>query len=161
MKISIIAAISKNFVIGCNGSIPWNLPLDLKWFKKHTLKKSVIMGRKTWNSIKSELPMRQKIVLTHKKNYKFNNVIFANSIHEAIELATNKNEIMIIGGGTLYAQTLPMANKLYLTKINIFVQGDTYFPQYKHMGWETIFSENHITNLENKYNFQFKILKRT
>ncbi|XBC39357.1 MAG: dihydrofolate reductase [Buchnera aphidicola (Nurudea shiraii)] len=161
MKISIIAAMSKNFVIGNHGVIPWNLPLDLQWFKKHTLNKSIIMGRITWNSIKPGLSMRQNIVLTHQKIKNFKNVFFVNSIQKAIKIATNKNEIMIIGGETIYLQMLPFVTKLYLTKINNRFIGDTYFPRYKHIGWKKIFSENHtIINQKNKYKFQFQILKR-
>ncbi|XBC42414.1 MAG: type 3 dihydrofolate reductase [Buchnera aphidicola (Meitanaphis elongallis)] len=159
MKISIIAAISENFVIGNNNSIPWNLPLDLIWFKKHTINKSVIMGRLTWDSIKSELPMRQNIILTRKDIESYKNVHFVSSIKKAIQLATNKNEIMIIGGGKLYSQMLYSANKLYLTKIKINIKGDTYFPEYRHMNWNTIFSEKHKIE-KNGLHFQFQILER-
>ena len=160
MNISIIAAISENFVIGKNNSIPWHIPLDLIWFKKHTINKSIIMGRLTWDSIKSELPMRQNIILTRKniKNYK--NVNFVNSIQQAMQLTINKREIMVIGGSQLYFQMLPLANTLYLTKIQINVQGDSYFPKYKHMKWNKVFEEKHKINKNNNYNFKFQILHR-
>ncbi|XBC43440.1 MAG: type 3 dihydrofolate reductase [Buchnera aphidicola (Meitanaphis flavogallis)] len=162
MNISIIVAMSENYVIGYKNSIPWYLPLDLIWFKKNTINKSIIMGRITWNSIKFALPMRQNIVLTHKNitNYD-NNVYFVNSIQKAIQLAIHKDEIMIIGGSQLYSQILPITNKIYLTKIKINILGDAYFPKYKHMNWNTVFKEDHKINHYNKYNFQFRILERT
>ncbi|XBC38308.1 MAG: type 3 dihydrofolate reductase [Buchnera aphidicola (Floraphis choui)] len=160
MNISIIAAMSENLVIGMNNSIPWHLPLDLIWFKKNTINKSIIMGKSTWDSIKYELPMRQNIVLTHKKIKNHKNTYFTNSIEKAIKLATNKNEIMIIGGGQLYSQMLPFTKKLYLTKIEINIKGDTYFPTYKNIHWNTVFIENHKSNKKNDYNFQFQILER-
>ncbi|XBC44771.1 MAG: type 3 dihydrofolate reductase [Buchnera aphidicola (Schlechtendalia chinensis)] len=161
MNISIIAAISENLVIGNNNSIPWKLPKDLKWFKEKTINKSIIMGRLTWDTIKHELPMRQNIILTRKFIKNYNNVYFANSIQNAIKLAKNKKEIMIIGGGQLYSQMLSYANKLYLTKIKINIKGDTYFPKYQHIKWNKIFLENHEINEKNKYNFQFQILERS
>ncbi|XBC44495.1 MAG: type 3 dihydrofolate reductase [Buchnera aphidicola (Schlechtendalia peitan)] len=159
MNISIIAAMSKNRVIGNNNSIPWYLPLDLMWFKKHTINKSVIMGRLTWDSIKCKLPMRKNIVLTNKNIHNYNNIYFVNSIQKAIELA-NKNEIMIIGGGKLYSQMLPVTNKLYLTIIKKDIKGDTYFPNYKHIQWKKTFTENHAISEHNNYNFEFQILER-
>jgi len=162
MNISIISAMSENLVIGHKNSIPWHIPKDLSWFKKHTINKSIIMGRITWESIKYALPMRQNIVLTRKKNISEKNVIFVNSINKAIQASLYKNEIMIIGGSTLYNQMLPVANKLYLTIIKINILGDSYFPKYCHMKWKTIFKKKIVEriSIQNTYVLTFKILKK-
>ncbi|AAO26867.1 dihydrofolate reductase [Buchnera aphidicola str. Bp (Baizongia pistaciae)] len=162
MNISIIVAMSQNLVIGQKNSIPWNIPKDLSWFKKHTIKKSIIMGRKTWESIGRVLPMRQNIVLTRQKNIKNTNVLFVNSISKAIQSALYKNEIMIIGGSNLYNQMLTSANKLYITHIEKYILGDTYFPTYDHLPWKIIFKKKIIEHEKTKNSFYvtFKILKK-
>ena len=157
--ISIIAAISKNQVIGNNNTLPWNVPKDLAWFKKHTLYKSVIMGRLTWESIGIPLPMRENIVISKRKIDK-KGIIWANSIDQAIKLAQYNKEIMIIGGGSIYAQTIYQIDKLYLTHLNIHVIGDTYFPNYKKIKWKTIFYEYHHADKIINFNYQFQILER-
>ncbi|CAL4042473.1 type 3 dihydrofolate reductase [Buchnera aphidicola] len=157
--ISIIAAISNNQVIGNMNKLPWNVPKDLAWFKKHTLYKSVIMGRVTWESIGKILPMRENIVVS-KKKIKKDGVISANSIDQAIKLAQYKKEIMIIGGGSIYAQILYKIDKLYLTHINIHVTGDTYFPNYKKIKWNTVLNEYHYADKITNCDYQFQILKR-
>ncbi|QCI18133.1 type 3 dihydrofolate reductase [Buchnera aphidicola (Aphis nasturtii)] len=166
MKISLIAAISNNLVIGEKNKIPWNLPEDLKWFKSNTINKSIIMGRLTWESIKDSLPMRTNIVISRKKIIK-HNIIWANSINNAIISATiyskyKKNqEIMVIGGSKIYKQMLFYANKLYLTHVNCNISGDTYFPRYKICkNWKTIFKKNFPKDKQHTYDFCFEILIR-
>lgn len=157
--ISIIAAISKNQVIGDKNNLPWNVPQDLAWFKKHTLHKSIIMGRLTWESIGIPLPMRENIVISKKKINK-KGIIWANSIDRAIRLAQHKKEIMIIGGGSIYKQMIYRINKLYLTHLNLYVTGDTYFPNYKKIKWKTTFYEHHYANKITNFDYQFQILER-
>ncbi|CAL4042267.1 Dihydrofolate reductase [Buchnera aphidicola (Tetraneura ulmi)] len=160
MFISIIAAMSRNYVIGKNKKLPWNtIPNDLKWFKKNTINKSIIMGRKTWDSLKNPLPMRQNIIIsrniTTKKNTK--NIFWVNSFIKAIQAAKNKKEIMIIGGGNVYKQSLKYANRLYLTHINKKIEGDTYFPKYNNLLWKRIYYKKYknLINLKLfKYNFE-------
>lgn len=159
MKISIIVAISKNFIIGCNNQLPWNIPKDLCWFKKHTIKKSVIMGRKTWNSIGYALPMRQNIVLTKTKQQLNKNVYYSNSLKHAIKLAKYKKEIMIIGGSSVYKQTLPFTKKIYLTKIDKYIHGDVYFPKLNPLEWKIIFIKKNKCK-KNNFNYTFQILKK-
>lgn len=165
MKISLIAAISNNLVIGSKNQIPWSLPKDLKWFKKNTTYKSIIMGRLTWESIMHALPMRTNIVISRNKITE-KNVTWANSLNNAIVSAINlkykKNqEIMVIGGAKVYKQMLFYANKLYLTHVNCNIIGDTYFPKYtlfKH--WKTIFKQKNFKDNKHAYDFCFEILVR-
>lgn len=160
MNISLIAAISKNLVIGYNKTIPWYIPEDLKWFKKHTLNKSIIMGRLTWESIGKPLPMRTNIVISRKKIQK-RNVIWADSIQKAIILSNHNKEIMVIGGEKVYKKMLFYANKLYLTHIDIDISGDAYFPKYNNFSnWKVLFKKHCIKNHKNPYNYYFEILSR-
>ncbi|QCI16978.1 type 3 dihydrofolate reductase [Buchnera aphidicola (Aphis helianthi)] len=165
MNISLIAAISNNLVIGNKNKIPWNLPEDLKWFKKNTIYKNIIMGRLTWESIVNFLPMRTNIVISRKKIVK-KNIIWANSIQNAIISTTyskyNQNqEVMVIGGGEIYKQMLFYANKLYLTHVNCNIIGDSYFPKYKlYKNWKTIFKKQFFKDKKHSYDFYFEILVR-
>ena len=133
-KISIIAAVAKNGVIGVNNSLPWYLPDDLKHFKDKTLGKAVLMGRKTFESLGGSLKERQNIILTRDPNYQAPNCEVVSSIEEAKKIAKS-DEIMIIGGASLYAQTLPIANKMYLTLIDKEYEGDAFFPNYDKNDW--------------------------
>lgn len=160
MKISLIAALANNRVIGNKNIIPWNIPQDLKWFKKHTLHKSVIMGHNTWKSIGKPLLMRRNIVLSHQKIQQ-KGIIWANSISNAILSSEINKEIMVIGGQQIYQQMLFYANKLYLTHIDINIIGDKYFPQYHLCSyWKILFQKNFFKNTQNPYNYCFKILSR-
>ncbi|QCI18705.1 type 3 dihydrofolate reductase [Buchnera aphidicola] len=165
MKISLIAAISNNLVIGNKNKIPWKLPEDLKWFKKNTIYKNIIMGRLTWESLINALPARNNIVISRKKIIN-KNVIWVNSINNAIISTVyskyNQNEeIMIIGGGKIYKQMLFYANKLYLTHVNCNIIGDSYFPKYKlFKNWKTIFKQNFFKDSQHDYDFCFEILVR-
>ena len=159
-KISIIAAMSKNRVIGTKNKLPWNIPDELKRFRQITEGHPIIMGRKTHESIGRVLPNRLNIIITRDENYirknnlahyqtryKVDGVIIVHSLEEAIKTAKNiypsaapafgvaapqddKSEIFIIGGGEIYRQALPLADKLYLTVINKKYEGDTFFPDY-------------------------------
>ena len=130
--VSIIVAKSKNNVIGSNGSIPWSVPKDLKYFKELTEGNTVIMGRKTYESLpenKKPLPNRINIVITRDSNFKANGCIVVGSLEEALLKADNKNDTFIIGGGEIYKQALNFVDKIYITEINEEFVGDTYFPK--------------------------------
>ncbi|QCI22600.1 type 3 dihydrofolate reductase [Buchnera aphidicola] len=160
MNISLIAALSKNFVIGNNNTIPWHLPEDLKWFKQKTINKNIIMGRLTWESIKKPLPMRKNIVISTNE-IKKKGIIWANSIPNAIISATCDQEIMVIGGAKIYKEMLFYANKLYLTHIDINIIGDSYFPEYRLFpSWKVLFRKKVLKNSVNPYNYYFEILSR-
>lgn len=136
MKISMIAAMTVNRVIGKDNKMPWHLPEDLKHFKVTTMGKPIVMGRKTFESIGRPLPDRHNIVITRQKNFFAEGVTRVSSFEEAKSAAGDADEIAIIGGGQLYEQILPIADKLYLTLINIDVEGDTYFPEWNDGSWQ-------------------------
>lgn len=169
MNISLIAAMSKkNLIIGHQNKIPWYIPNDLKWFKKNTIYKNIIMGRVTWESIAQPLSNRRNIVIS-KKEIKNKNVIWCHSISDAISNAVSniilskkyQQEIMVIGGEKIYKQMLFYANKLYLTNIDIDVIGDSYFPKYMlYPSWKIVFKQNNMKNKLNPYNYSFEILSR-
>jgi len=141
MNISIIVAIAENNVIGSNNQLIWHIPSDLKRFKSLTMGHHMIMGRKTWDSIGRPLPGRQSIVVTHNKEFSIDGAKVAHSLSEAIELAKSDNEIFIVGGGELYRQALPLANKLYLTKVHKAFDGDVLFPAIDYSQWRVVSSE--------------------
>ena len=165
MILSVIVAMAQNRVIGLNNQMPWHLPADLAWFKKNTLNKPVIMGRKTFESIGRPLPNRHNIVISRQIesiDNKISNVSWVKSIDEAISLAQKQqpDEVFIIGGGNIYQQVLPLIERLYLTHIDAELQGDTYFPDYLSEQWQVIYQEDHQTDEKNSYPYQFKILQR-
>lgn len=158
MSLSIIAAMSANRVIGINNTIPWKLPEDLKYFKKLTLGKSIIMGRKTFESIGRALPSRENIVMTQQQTYQVQGVKVAHSLKEAIELAENP-EIFIIGGAEIYKQSLPLVETVYLTLIEKNFDGDAYFPKLDLKVWQLVQEENHYSESE-KFAYKFQIYKK-
>lgn len=149
---------SANRVIGINNTIPWKLPEDLKYFKKLTLGKSIIMGRKTFESIGRALPSRENIVLTQQQTYQVQGVKVAHSLKEAIELAENP-EIFIIGGAEIYKQSLPLVETVYLTLIEKNFDGDAYFPKLDLKVWQLVQEENHYSESE-KFAYKFQIYKK-
>lgn len=154
MKISFIAAISINRVIGRDNKIPWHLSEDLKRFKNLTLGHPVIMGRKTFESIGRPLPKRINIVITRDESYSPEGVEVTHSIEEAIELAKQKEgseEIFIIGGGQIYSQSMHLADKLYLTIVDQEVEGDVFFPDYSEFKKVTFEQEGEENNLRYKF----------
>ncbi|MEH6479342.1 MULTISPECIES: type 3 dihydrofolate reductase [Pseudoalteromonas] len=130
MIISMIAAMANNRVIGLDNKMPWHLPADLQHFKKVTTGKPVIMGRKTFESIGRPLPGRRNIIITRNSEYTAQGIEVVTTPDAALELVTIAEEVMIIGGGNIYEQFLPKAERLYLTFIDLDVKGDTQFPDY-------------------------------
>ena len=152
-----IAAVANNRVIGCKNSMPWHVPADLKWFKKITMGKSIVMGRKTWDSIGRALPGRQNIVLSRNALPLGASCDVLTSIEQVLMLSTSENEIMIIGGGDIYSLFLPYASRLYLTQINVSPEGDTWFPLFEEKKWLTSFEEMHQADERNLADYTFKI----
>ncbi len=146
---------ANNRVIGKDNQMPWHLPADLGHFKAITLGKPIIMGRKTYESIGRPLPGRKNIVISRDKSYKLEGCETASSLEEAITLVSEVEEIMIIGGGNLYSQALPHADKLYLTFIDLDVDGDTQFPKYEDLKLTEIKREKHLKDEKNPYDYQF------
>lgn len=128
--ISLIVAHDKNRVIGYENKMPWHLPGELKYFKETTMGKPMIMGRKTFESIGKPLPGRRNIIVTRNNEYSVEGIEVANSIDEAIALAGDVEEIMVIGGEEIFKLVLPIADRLYITRIEHEFEGDTFFPIY-------------------------------
>jgi len=161
MKISMIAAMAEQRVIGLDNKMPWHLPGDLKFFKRVTLGKPVIMGRKTYQSIGRPLPGRTNIVLTRDKDLQIAGVSCVQTVEQAMDLVRGAEEVMVIGGATIYQQFLQQATRLYLTFIDLKVAGDTQFPDYLAIAdWQEIEREEHFADGKNAYNYQFVTLQR-
>ena len=161
MKISMIVAMAEDRVIGLDNKMPWHLPGDLKFFKRVTLGKPVIMGRKTYQSIGRPLPGRTNIVLTRDKNLQIEGVSCVQTVQQALDIVQGAEEVMVIGGATIYEQFLNQANRLYLTFIDLKTQGDTQFPDYQAVAnWREIEREMHLADEKNAHNYQFVTLER-
>lgn len=136
MRIAMIAAMANNRVIGKNNKMPWHLPEDLRHFKAMTLGKPVVMGRKTFESIGRPLPGRHNIVISRQVDLVIEGVTCVTSFEAAKQAAGDCEELVVIGGGQLYAEVLPQADILYLTQIDLKVEGDTYFPEWNGDDWQ-------------------------
>ncbi len=152
-RLSVIVAMDQNRLIGRNNQLPWHLPADLAFFKRTTMGKPIVMGRKTWESIGRPLPGRQNIVVTRNPNLEAPGCDLADSIEHAIAMAGEADEIMLIGGAGLYAQGLPMASRLYVTLIHhSFPDGDAWFPELG-AGWSEVEREDFDPDQDNPYPF--------
>ncbi|TWX53018.1 type 3 dihydrofolate reductase [Colwellia hornerae] len=159
--LSMIAAHADNRVIGKDNDMPWHLPADLAYFKKTTLGKPIIMGRKTYESIGRPLPGRQNIVISRDKNYCADGVDTATSVEQALLLAGQVDEVMVIGGGAIYSHCLPFANRLYITHIKAAIDGDTQFPEYDtDNDWQLTQSNKLAGDEKNNFDLDFCIYQR-
>ncbi len=156
MMISLIWAQDKNGLIGAGGKLPWRLPADMTWFKKNTMGKPILMGRKTFDSIGRPLPGRTNIVITSQE-IKIEGCMVVHSLDEAIAVAGKMVELMVIGGAQIYKLALPHANRLYITQIHAAFEGDTYFPALDTSEWRKTFHENHEPDEKNIYPYSFRI----
>ncbi|GAB2668852.1 type 3 dihydrofolate reductase [Vibrio panuliri] len=160
MIISMIAAMANERIIGKDNQMPWHLPADFAWFKRCTLGKPVVMGRKTFESIGRPLPGRQNIVISRDSTLHIEGVETATSIEQALEIAGDVEEVMIIGGGAIYAACLPIATRLYITHIDAQIEGDTQFPAWGESFVES-YSEHYHADDKNAYDMRFTVLDRT
>ncbi|WP_069108580.1 type 3 dihydrofolate reductase [Pseudoalteromonas piscicida] len=161
MVISMIAAMANNRIIGKDNDMPWHLPADLQHFKKVTLGKPVIMGRKTFESIGRPLPGRRNIVISRNLDYTQEGIEVLASPEAALSAVRGCDEIMIIGGGHIYDIFLPYAQRLYLTFIDLEVEGDTQFPDYEHVAeWEVLETECNEPDERNNHSYKFVTLNK-
>lgn len=143
MRISLVAAVAENNVIGREGGLPWRLPADLKHFKAITMGKPIVMGRKTFESIGRPLRGRRNIIITRQADYAVENAEVAGDIDSAIALAEeDAEEIMVVGGAEIYRATLPRAGRIYLTRVKADPEGDTYFPDLDWDEWDEVERED-------------------
>ena len=158
--ISIIVAASTNDVIGRQGALPWHLSDDLKYFKAVTMGKPIIMGRKTWESIGRPLPGRQNIVVTRQQGFAADGCTVVASLEDAIAAAGDADEIVVIGGSQIYELALPLARRLYMTRVHADVEGDAYFPAVDATRWSLVAEEHHEADQRNEYAFSFRTYDR-
>ncbi len=167
MRISMIAAMSQNRVIGKNNDLPWHLPDDFQFFKDTTKGRHVILGRKNYESLPHKfrpLPGRTNIVISRNPNYgKDEDILVVRSLEEALQLAKERGEThcFIIGGGEIYKMGLDMASEIYLTEIHAEISGDVFFPVFDKAQWVEIQRKNHPTDSRHEYSFDFVIYENT
>lgn len=166
MKIALICAMAENRVIGRNNSLPWHLSEDLKYFKRTTLGNSIIMGRKTWESIGRALPGRTNIVVTTNPDYAAEGARVVSSLEQATSLAESisaidgSEEAFIIGGAGLYQAALPLADRFHLTRVHAEVEGDTYLVEFDEADWREIAREDYSPGETNPYAYSICLLER-
>ncbi|WP_438862917.1 type 3 dihydrofolate reductase [Neptunicella sp.] len=161
MLISMIAAMANNRIIGLDNQMPWHLPADLKHFKATTLGKPVVMGRKTYQSIGKALPGRLNIVISRDPSFKPDDATVVAGPEQALMVAGPVDEVMIIGGGTVYQHFLPLCQRLYITEIELNVDGDTQFPDYQTAAtWQQIECQEYSADDKNPYAYRFVTLQR-
>ncbi len=162
MKVSLIAAIAPGGVIGHRKDLPWRLSADLRRFKKLTLGHHLLVGRKTWETIGRVLPGRRMIVVSRQKLELPEGAQLAATVETGLELASTagEDELFVGGGGQIYDQSLPRADRLYLTRVHGDYEGDTYFPELPHEQWKLVASEPHPADSRNEVPLTFEIYDR-
>ena len=162
MIISAIAAMARNRVIGLNNQIPWYIPDDLKFFKRTTLDHHILMGRKNFMSLGRPLPKRTNVVITRDPFFISSGCVVVHSVEEAIEVAreNGETEAFIIGGGEIYAQTVDLWDKLYLTEVHAEVEGDVYFPEIDLDQWKLLDEDFREAGERNDFDFTIRTYER-
>lgn len=162
MIISAIVAVAKNNVIGKDNDIPWYLPADLKYFKKVTLGHHIVMGRKCYESIGRPLPKRTNIVITRNPFFIATGCLVTHNLAEAVKIAeeNGEEEVFIIGGGQIYEIAMPHVDRIYLTEVDLEVEGDIVFPEIDMDNWELTWEESHQSDEKNEHDYVFKTLNR-
>jgi dihydrofolate reductase len=160
-RIAFVVAVSRNGIIGRAGGLPWHISSDLKGFKAITMGKPLIMGRKTWESLpKKPLPGRQNIVITRQKNYRAEGAVVVADATSALAAAGEVEEICVIGGGEIFDMFLAQADRIYLTEVDLEVDGDTFFPPIEPLQWKETAQEIHPRGLNDSAGFVMRVLDR-
>ena len=157
-RITLIAAMGKNRAIGLDGRMPWHLPAELQHFKRATMGRAIVMGRKTWQAIGRPLPGRQNIVISRNPGFVAAGVALTDSLMNAVEIS-EAEEVMVIGGGQLYALALPLAQRMILTLIDIEPRADTFFPEWDADQWQQTKEQHFQADGENK--LAYRIIEMT
>lgn len=162
MIVSAIVATAKNNVIGRDNDIPWYLPADLQYFKRTTLDHHIIMGRKSFQSIGRPLPKRTNVVISRNPFFIASNCMIAASVEEALSIALDngETEAFIIGGGEIYALSQAYWDRVYLTEVDLEVEGDVFFPALDPAEWTLVSNETHLPDEKNEHAYTFKIYER-
>ena len=151
--ISIIVATANNGVIGVNNTLPWHLPEDLKRFRALTTGHHIVMGRKTYESLGRLLPNRTTVIVTRNAHYQVAGALIASSLNDAIKKCGNDEEIFLIGGAELYQDALKVANKLYITEIDLSIEGDAFFPKFDMTQWQKTSQEDGVSEQGLKFSY--------
>lgn len=162
MRTSLIVAMARNGVIGLKGALPWRLPDDMAFFKRVTLGHHVVMGRKTWESLRRPLVDRTNIVVTRQRDYRAPGAQIVPSVRAAMDLAASarEQEIFVIGGAEIYALALPCAQRIYLTRVEAEVEGDTWLPPLDE-GWIEVSRQEHPADERHPFDFAICVLERS
>ena len=160
MRLSLLVALDRKHLIGRKGGLPWHLPADLRRFKAITMGKAVVMGRRTHESIGKPLPGRRNIVLTRRRDYTSSGCEIFGSLYLALGELQGDEEVMIIGGGSVYMQALPLCTRIYLTEVDAELEGDVYFPGLVADDWHEVFAEHHPADSEHQFGCWFKVFDR-
>jgi dihydrofolate reductase len=158
--ISLIVAMAKNRVIGADGRIPWHLPNELRLFKSLTMGHHIVMGRKTYESIDRLLPGRTTVIVTHQRDYTVPGAIVAHSIDEALAACAGDEEIFVIGGADLFRETLPRADRLYLTIVDAEPEGDTFMPEIDMSAWRETSSQSLAPDEKHAHAYRLAVYDR-
>lgn len=158
--ISLIWAMDRNRLIGADNALPWQLPADMAWFRKNTMGKPILMGRKTHDSIGRPLPGRANLILSRQQGLTIEGCNVVSTLADAIETVPDSEEIMVMGGAEIYALLLPHADRLYITEIDAAFDGDAWFPEFDRSAWRVVASESHQPDEKNRYPYTFTTLER-
>jgi dihydrofolate reductase len=158
-SITLIAAMGRNRAIGSDGELPWHLPRELRHFKEATMGKPIVMGRRTWQSIGRALPGRQNVVVTRDRGFRATGCDIAHSLVEAVARAAGP-EVMIIGGGQLYREALPYADRMILTEVDCAPVADTWFPGWDRSEWSEVAIREERADEKNPYDYRVIELTR-
>lgn len=166
MHLAIIVAASENGVIGRNNALPWHLPGDLQYFKRVTMGKPILMGRKTFESIGRPLPGRTNVVITRNPDFSAEGIRVVESLAAALRLAEDialvdgVEELVVIGGAEIYREALPLAQRLYLTEVHASIEGDAWLPEIDWADWREVQRERHAAEGNNPYDYSFVVYER-
>jgi dihydrofolate reductase len=159
-RISLIVAMAKNRVIGANNRIPWHLPSELKLFKSLTMGHHIVMGRKTYESINRLLPGRTTVIVTRQRDYTVEGAVVAHSMDEALQACRGDDEIFVIGGADLFRETLPVADRIYLTVVDAEPEGDTFMPEFDMSEWRETSAQSFERDEKHAHGYRFAVYDR-
>jgi dihydrofolate reductase len=159
-RVSVIAAVADSGVIGCQGTLPWHLPADLKHFKALTTGRPIIMGRRTFESIGRPLPKRRSVIVTRQADYAQPGAETARSFKAALARCADEPEVFVIGGRELYQTALPHADQFYLTRVHGNIEGDVYFPSWSEDEWQLVESTEMPADADHAYSMTFFTYQR-
>lgn len=157
---TLVVAVARNGVIGRDNRLPWKLPDDLAYFKRVTMGKPVVMGRRTWESIGKPLPGRLNIVVTRDRAYKAPQAQVVHSLDEAWKAAGGAEEVAVIGGRAIFEETLPVADRIHLTEVDAEVEGDVRFPPFDRSQWREREVSRHAADARHDHPFRIVVLER-